>query len=111
MIDYVYPDGNEKEFLKVAQYLKIDELFFIYRTEKNKKEFDKLQVDSKIKLHSCIEKKQIVKRSSDLMIYRGSEDLRKVLMSPKVDIIVGSELNPKKDFFSSQEFWTESYSV
>lgn len=104
MADFVFPENNEEEFIKVAEKLSYTELVFIYKNtskEDYAKETEKLKsLSTKIKVNQAqlCTAKNINKSFSDILIAEGSNNARQFIEEKKVDILYNLEENSRKDF-------------
>lgn len=94
--DIVFPDGNEKEFLEIAETLGYSTIAFAY--EKQIPDLPK----SKIKIVTILvaDDKEIqkAKQNADLVLVKSSKNDRWVLEKSKSDILFGIEEAQRKDF-------------
>jgi len=99
IMDYVYPSGNEKEFVKMAEYLEIEALCFIYKL-KEAVDLSKIKTNIKIFIGTQITSINEIKKVNskpNIIFYRNISKIRDILYKP-VDIVVGMENVPRKDF-------------
>ncbi len=92
MIDIVLPNGNEEEFIAIAEQLGMTGLCFLYDKPKD---ITSLQKTSRIPLYAAIT--QLSKRA-DLRMMQGRENLRDVLEKTNVDLAFEIEEAKEKDF-------------
>lgn len=95
MNDFVFPEGNEEEFISMAKRLGYNSICFVYSLKDfRKKEFD-FKVYTAILEDLKFEK---AKGKADFVIAKASDSVRSVIERGKVDFIYGFEENEKKDF-------------
>lgn len=97
--DIVFPKGNEKEFIEIAEKLGYDSLVFVYEKSMDiPKDFPKTKL--KIITGILAGEKQIqnAKKQSDLVLFKSTGNDRWVFEKSSVDIIFGLEAAQKKDF-------------
>ncbi|MBW2996789.1 hypothetical protein KY349_00440 [Candidatus Woesearchaeota archaeon] len=101
MIDIVFPKNNEKEFIKLAENLKIERLCLAYDKITDVSEF---QAQTKLKLSSAVicTQDNIKKfKGKAFTIMNSPEDqtkLRHIIEKIRPDILFGLESGAKKDF-------------
>ena len=97
--DIVFPDGNEKEFIELAEKLGFDSLIFAYD---RKKKFYELEEKQKIKTYNALitEPKKIraAKKKIDLVIVKSRGDDREIFERSKPDMIFAIEEKQKRDY-------------
>ena len=97
--DIVFPNGNENEFLEIAEKLGFKSIVLAYN---GIDKIPKKLPDSKIKISTAIvaEEKQIQKAKSkaDLVLFKSTGNDRWVFEKSQADIIFGLEAAQKKDF-------------
>lgn len=89
MIDFVFPNKNEKEFIEMAEELGYSSLLFIYENK-----IPHLDIKSKIKIYKSL----LNKHSKEISIYENAKENRELFENKKIDIIFNLENNPKQDF-------------
>ncbi|MBW2991644.1 hypothetical protein KY345_00320 [Candidatus Woesearchaeota archaeon] len=94
MYDFVFPEGNEEEFISMAKRLGYSEICFVYSL----KDFKRFESDFKV-YTAVMEDKNFDKarQRADFVIAKAGEDVRRVIESGKVDFIYGFEEGAKKD--------------
>ncbi|MBU2560911.1 MAG: hypothetical protein KKD17_01340 [Nanoarchaeota archaeon] len=101
MNDFVFPKGNEPEFIEIAEKLGIASLCFVYDTPKDISEFQK---KTRVKLSTAILcKPEDVKKYKGkfLTIVRAPDDqmqLRHIIEKIRPDILFNLEFHRRKDF-------------
>ena len=99
MIDVVFPDKNEKDFIDVAEALGYTGLIFVYE---HKFPSQKEKFKTKLKIHDALlvqPKKVIsVKNKSALVFVQAEEDNRFVLEKARPDMVFAFEEAQKRDF-------------
>jgi len=103
MIDIVFPNKNEKEFIKIAEKLDYISLCFVYPIKKFKiQKNEKLKIKSKFKIKYGVltNEKNInkAKTLSNLIFIEAKENTRHIIERNKNIIIFDFEKNNKKDF-------------
>ncbi|TKJ17392.1 hypothetical protein CEE44_02555 [Candidatus Woesearchaeota archaeon B3_Woes] len=98
MIDFVFPDGNEKEFIEMAGKLGYNSLCFVYSLKdfnSKKKKYSGFD----IKYGVLVDEKKVPKNKlSDFVLVKCRENTRNVIEKNKDLIVFGFELDNKKDF-------------
>ncbi len=99
MIDIVFPNGNEEEFIKIAKKIGYDSLCFAYPL-KDFFQQKKKKYDFKITYSILADDKTInkLKKTNDIVLVKSTENARNIIESNKNIIIFGLEQNNKKDF-------------
>lgn len=102
MIDIIFPQNNEKEFIAIAEKLDFSGLIFIYPYQKNinpQEKITELQKSTKLKLSFGLiaEQEDILKakNKSDFVITNSAN--QKTFEKLKPNLIYNLESNPKKD--------------
>jgi len=103
-IDYVFPDGNEEEFIEMALKLGYGGLCFIYRYSRNMdndEKVKKLQEKTKLKLSygflaSLKDANKI--KSKNLIFVKGSAKNRFFIEKKKADVLFSLEDGKREDF-------------
>jgi RNase P/RNase MRP subunit p30 len=99
MIDIVFPDKNEKDFIDVAEALGYTDLIFVYE---HKFPAQKAKFKTKLKLHDAllVQPKKVIsaKSKSKLVFVKAEEDNRFVLEKAKPDLVFALEEAQKRDF-------------
>ncbi len=101
MLDIVFPDGNEKEFIELAERLGLEGLCFVY---KKKTDISGFQQQTRLSLSTAV-----LCRPEDVRRFKGKvttiveapEDqtkLRHIIEQVRPDILYGLETGRKKDF-------------
>jgi RNase P/RNase MRP subunit p30 len=101
MIDFVFPKGNEKDFIVMAERLGISQLYFVYDRIVDISNFQK---DTKVKLSQAV-----VCAPQDVKKYKGryitvvsapadQSTLRHIIEKEKPDILLNLEFGGRKDF-------------
>lgn len=119
MIDIVFPKNKEKEFAKIAEKLKYDELCFAYQFKgknefvKKQKMIEKLQKEAKIKLHTALvalpKNYTEAKSMADLVLIKGTENNAELILNHKPQIIFELENLSQKDFIYSRNSGLNNY--
>ncbi len=100
MIDIVFPEGNEKEFVELCGKLGNKGLVFLYKRKEDFAELSKL----KTRLYLCngiiadFKGIQNARRHSELVVVKSSDKDRLVLEKSKADVLFGLEESAVKDF-------------
>jgi len=101
MIDFVFPNNNEKEFIKIAEKLEYKTLYFLYSYDDY---FNKKTIESK-KIRICkgiladsrnINK--IPKKDKIFVAVPGSMYNRDIIEKSRANIIFSTETDTRKDF-------------
>jgi RNase P/RNase MRP subunit p30 len=101
MIDIVFPQNNEKEFISIAEKLGINNLCFVYEKTADISEF---QHQTKIKLSSAVlcKPEEVRKyKGKTLTLVKAPEDqskLRHIIEKTRPDILFNLEFHKKRDF-------------
>ena len=101
MIDVVFPDGNEKSFISLAEKLNLDGLCFVYDKPTD---MSGLNSSTNLKLSSailCNENNVRKFKGKYITILRAPEDqtkLRHIIEQVRPDILFGVEFSRRKDF-------------
>jgi RNase P/RNase MRP subunit p30 len=90
MIDFVMPNGNEEEFVPMAERLGYTSLCFVYTTD-----FKRKDIKASYAL-LCEKNFDKAKQKADIVIAR-CEDARKAIESKRIDFIYDIEYNLKRD--------------
>lgn len=100
MIDFVFPNKNEGEFINIAKKLGYGSLCLVYAL----KDFNsrkKLNSDLEIKYGILVDEKNIFKfkkpKQADFVLVRCKENTRRVIEKNKDIIVFGFEQDNKKD--------------
>ena len=99
MIDFVFPNKNEKEFIYMSEQLGFNKLCFIYSL----KEFQDLKLEgtySAILCKSC--EIQKARQLSKIILVESSENNRHVIEKGQFEIIFNLETDSKKDLTHSK---------
>ena len=98
MIDIVFPQDNEAEFIKIAKKLDYNSLCFVYPFKDFKSE--KIKSDLGIKYGVLTDEKNLkkAKKLADVIFVHCLENSRHLIEKNKDIIIFGFEQDPKKDF-------------
>jgi len=102
--DYVFPDGNEEEFIEMALKLGYGGLCFIYRYDRNTdngEKIKKLQEKTKLKLSygflaSLKDTNKI--KTKNLIFVKGSAKNRFFIEKKKADVLFSLEDQKREDF-------------
>ncbi len=98
MIDFVFPSGNEKEFIDVARKLGYNSLCFVYSLKdfnSKKKKYS----DFDVKYGVLVDEKKISKNKlSDFVLVKCRENTRNVIEKNKDLVVFGFDNSDKKDF-------------
>ncbi len=98
MIDIVFPQNNEEEFIKLAEELGYSGICFVYALNT----FKKIKAEAKLKIFTAIiadeKSTSRAKSVSDLVIVKSTDSDRNLLESGRFDIIFGLETVAKKDY-------------
>lgn len=107
--DIVLPDGNETEFIKLAEKLGYGTLVFCYGKNSMKKglaDIEQLKGQTKLKLFSALVSKpnesNSIIRQADLFIVESLADNRYVFEGSKADMVVNLEADRRNDFLHSR---------
>ena len=111
-IDLVLPKNNEKEFIEIAEKLRIDGLCFVY-SFKTKEDFlkkneaiKKLQEKTKLKLFSGLiaDSKNIIKakKLAKIVVYKSTGNDRYAVEKSRAGIVFGLEAVANKDSMHSR---------
>ncbi len=94
LMDFVFPNNNEEEFVRIAKKLSITDLVFVYTDSKIIKKIEGF------KTALLVSPKQVnnVKRLVDYVIVKSGEDDRFALEKSKPDFMFGFEFAGRKDF-------------
>ena len=105
VVDFVFPKGNEKEFIEMAIKLGYSELCFIYpytKTNKYEEEIRNLQEKSKIKLSygflASLRDANKIRKSKNLIFVKGSAKNRFFIEKKKADVLFSLEDQNREDF-------------
>ena len=97
--DIVFPVGNEKEFIEIAEKLGYDAIVFVYN---NAKDLPELKIKSKVKIFTGLlsDEKGIqkAKKKVDVVLVKSTGNDRWVLEKSNAGILFGLEEVHKKDF-------------
>jgi RNase P/RNase MRP subunit p30 len=96
--DIVMPNGNEEEFISLAERLGYSCLVFLYASQKKT---DELQKKTKMKLISGViadARKQIVANDC-LFFVKADKDARSIFENKTIDVVFGLEATMGKDSF------------
>ncbi|MFH1669445.1 MAG: RNase P subunit p30 family protein [Candidatus Woesearchaeota archaeon] len=102
MIDIVFPDKNENEFIKMAERLGLEGLMFVYE---DIRDVSGLQKETKLKISSgvlCLPGKVNKYKGKTTTLVRApgdQEKIRNIIEQDKPDILFGLEQGARKDFF------------
>ncbi len=98
-IDIVFPNGNEKEFIELAEKLSYTHIVFVY-DEPNRIPKEKLKSKIKVLAGLVAGDKEIqkAKKYADIVLVKSSGNDRWVLEKSQADILFGLEEVQKKDF-------------
>lgn len=104
MQDYVYPDGNEEEFVKVGIVLGLKKIVFVYRSIKAFDKRNEIKIlsdkyDVDIEIAYELSEKAVNGKISGKVIACGCEKVRDSLNNRRVSAVSGLELVKRKDFF------------
>jgi len=98
MIDIVFPENNENEFIKIAEELGYSGLCFIY----DLKNFKTQKPETKLKLYTAIitDEKNTgkAKKLSDIVLVKSTGSDRSLLESGKADVLFDLETTARKDY-------------
>ena len=108
-IDFVFPYGDEEEFIALASKLGYSGLYFVYKYSKNteygekiKKLIEKLQTKTEIKLYYgfIISFRDInkVNKLKNLIFIESSDKNRFVIEKKKADVLFSLEKQAREDF-------------
>ena len=95
-MDFVFPNGNEEEFVRMAKKLGYDSLCFVYNM-KNFKKFD----SKEIKVYTAIlEDRNFdrAKQMANFVIAKADDSVRGIIEARKAKFIFGFEENGRRDF-------------
>lgn len=101
MIDIVFPDGNEKEFISLAEKLNLKGLCFVYSRVvdvSGLNESTGLDISSAILCEENVVRKF---KGKHLTVLRAPDDqtrLRHIIEQVRPDILIGVEFSRRKDF-------------
>ena len=99
-MDFVFPDKNEEEFIKVAEYLGIEQLCFLYTCDFRQNSERLKGIKTKIGLKSgayCDGRTaRRAKKHVDIVVSEG--DVRKLLSNSSVDVVIGAENDEGPDY-------------
>ena len=97
-VDIVFPNGNEKEFVKIAEKLGIKGLVFAYPYEKNLKK--ELKYDTKLKLYLGVlaDHKTIHKARADIILVKSPSNDRAIFNKKAANIVFGLESGKREGF-------------
>lgn len=111
-IDLVLPKNNEKEFIEIAEKLKIDGLCFVYSFKtredflKKNEKIKKLQEKTKPRLFSGLiaDSKNIsnAKKLANLVIYKSTGNDRHAIEKSKANVVFGLETIAARDSMHSR---------
>jgi len=105
MADIIFPEGNEKEFVDIAERIGIKEIYFIYNFKKNaddlKNKIAELQKTTKIKLKIGIIANQqnvlAAKRICDFVIMESSGNDQHIIEKLSPNLVFNFEKSEKRD--------------
>lgn len=95
MMDFVFPEGNEEEFVRMAKGLGYSEMCFVYSLKDFKKATGDIKIYTAIMTESDFDR---AKQKADFVIAKAGEDVRGVIERGRVDFIYGFEDIVKRDF-------------
>ena len=99
MIDIVFPDQNEKEFIEIAEKLGYKELIFVYE---HKFPDQKAKFKTKLKLHDAllVQHKKVIsaKNKSKLVFVKATEDNRFAFEKSRPSLVFALEEAQPRDF-------------
>lgn len=99
MIDIVFPDKNEKEFIEIAEKLGYKELIFVYE---NKFPQQKVKFKTKLKLHDAllVQHKKVIsaKNKSKFIFVKAIEDNRFAFEKSRPSLVFSLEEAQPRDF-------------
>jgi RNase P/RNase MRP subunit p30 len=100
MIDIVFPDRNEKEFVEVAEKLSFKGLVFVYQDASKCADAQKLGTKLKILTALVADQKKIqqARQKSELVLMKSTGDDRFAFEKSKPDIIFELEEAQKHDY-------------
>ncbi|MBU3941592.1 MAG: hypothetical protein KKF74_01635 [Nanoarchaeota archaeon] len=111
-IDLVLPKDNEKEFIEIAEKLKIDGLCFIYSFKaredflKKNEKIKKLQEKTKIRLFTGLiaDSKNIIKakKQAKIVIYKSTGNDRPTIEKSRPNVVFGLEIIAARDSMHSR---------
>ena len=100
MIDIIFPNKNEKEFIELAEKLDHKGLVLVYKDKKEIPDFKKLK--TKLKVYTGIitgfKGIETAKKNSDLVIVKSSDADRRIFEKSRADLIFEFEGSERKDF-------------
>lgn len=100
-VDFVVPENNQEEFIKIATKLGIKKLYFLYDFEDYAEErmldLNESKVDTEAAL--IVNHKNLNKaaKANKMLVAKSSENDRALIESKKISIIYGLEENEKRD--------------
>ena len=98
MIDFVFPNGNEKEFIEIAKKLGCNSLCFVYSLKDfnlKKKKYSGFD----IKFGVLVDEKKVSRNKlADFVLVKCGENTRNVIEKNKDLVVFGFESDNKKDF-------------
>ncbi len=99
MIDFVFPQNNEKEFVEIAKKLGYSCLCFVYSLKSFKPK--KIKSDLRIKYGVLVEEKNLRKfnklKTVDFVLVKCNDNTRRVIEKNKDLIVFGFDEDNKKD--------------
>lgn len=105
LTDLVFPKNNEEEFIKIAEKLRYDAIYFAYSFRAAEQSIQKLRdinKPTKIRLFSAIyanyNEIKKSKKYGSIVIVKGSEKNREVLEKTEADMLFDMESEKRKDF-------------
>ncbi|MEM4263367.1 MAG: RNase P subunit p30 family protein [Candidatus Woesearchaeota archaeon] len=100
MIDIVFPDGNEKEFIDIAEKLGYKGLVFVYQDAAKFAEAKKFETKLKILAALVVDQKRVMsaRQKSKLVFVKSTGDDRFAFEKSKPDIVFELEEAQKHDY-------------
>jgi len=95
MMDFVFPEGNEEEFVAMAKRLGYDSICFVYSMKDFRKIGSDFKVYTAILADSNFDK---AKQKADFVFAKAGENARWLIENKKADFIYGFEENAKRDY-------------
>jgi len=100
-VDFVLPENNEEEFIRIASKLGIKKLYFLYNFKDYEEgkipDLSESEVDIETALIASHRNMNKATRANKVLVAKSSEDDRALIESKKIKIIYGFEEIEKRD--------------